>query len=115
MSLTYTWTINNIRRQNANDLSDVVIAVSWSYTGADANGVTGTFNGTTTFDPASIDSGKFVSYSDLTEDVVLGWVQAVINADSSYIDMMNLYVSKQIDTKVNAITVAESGSFPWNK
>ncbi len=75
-----TWTIEQLRRNSADG---GVITVFWK---CKADGVTDKFGnelflrGTFDFtpDPASPD---FVPFDNLTEDVVLGWVQAEIRGD----------------------------------
>ena len=53
-------------------LSDVVFQVCWSYEGTDGTFTTA-MSGTT--DVPSPDPQDYIPYSDLTEPVVMGWVQ----------------------------------------
>jgi len=70
MAIEYTWTINQLERNTANG---GVVRVHWRCQGiegdhSDSYGKASDF----TPDPSA---GDFIPYADLTESVVIGWVQ----------------------------------------
>ena len=90
MSISYTWTVENMSSQVQLDgYTDVVVQVAWSCTGTDGTyfatipGLTRvTFGGGPDFTP----------YADLTEEQVLTWVW------SSGVDQTS--VQTEIDTQI---------------
>jgi len=106
MSISYTWTVQNMTTQKQLDsYSDVVIEVGWSCTGTDGTyysvipGVT-----RVTFDSSS----TYIPYADLTEEQVLSWIY------SSGVDQSSVQaqIDTQIDLQVNPPTVVLP--LPWN-
>jgi len=80
MSISYTWSINQLAvLPSYDDKTDVVAKVSWSYRGVDANGVGSSRGGNTevTYNPKD----KFTPFADLTEAQVLGWVKDAVTSD----------------------------------
>jgi len=111
MSLTYTWKLKSLRKTNTPELSDVVVQTFWECTGTDEDGNSGTFNGATPFDAQDVDGDGFITYEELTEAAVLGWIQAVVVG--SYKEHIDQQIMKQInEKKVPIIEVSES-QLPW--
>jgi hypothetical protein len=106
MSISYTWTVENMSSQVQLDgYTDVVVQVAWSCTGADGTyfatipGLTRvTFAGTSDFTP----------YADLTEEQVLTWVW------SSGVDQSSVQaqIDNQIELQINPPIVVLP--LPWN-
>jgi hypothetical protein len=94
-------------RDNDN-LSNVVVQTYWEKTGTDEQGHTGTFNGATPFDLATVDPNNFTPYDQLTQEIVLGWIQSVVVG--SYEQHVNEQIEKQINNKKSPITEA---TLPW--
>ena len=70
------------------------------------------FVGATPFDLATVDPNNFVSYEDLTEEMVLGWIQSVVNSDPGYRDHINRRIDEEIEDAAQPTTEVTSG-FPW--
>jgi len=88
---TYVWEVTSLRKRDQQNsegatLSGAVVQTYWKVTGTDGNGNTGEFSGATPFDASNVPAGSFVAFEDLTENTVLGWIQAVVNADQGYAD-----------------------------
>lgn len=109
--LTYNWKLNSLRKTSAANLSNVVIGTTWSLTGTDADNYSGTFSGATPFKVAELDPSSFIDYNSLTEDIVLGWVQAVVVG--SYKDHIDEQINKQIRDKKNPVEEATGNNLPW--
>jgi hypothetical protein len=114
MAITYTWKIIEIRTKNQNNFTDAVVQTRWEKTGTDENNVTGFFPGATPFDADTIDPDNFTSLSDLTEEMVLGWIKAEVEANEVYETHINDHIAREIDKKVNIVTELEGDTLPWN-
>jgi len=75
MAVTKTWSINTLERELADGYVNKVI---YRVDGADG---TYTFRGTGEVDLPKPET--LVPYADLTEEVVLGWVKAKLDADTA--------------------------------
>lgn len=95
--MNYTWKITGMKGIDLPNQPNAIIQTYWTKTGIDEQGNEGTFSGATPFSPDNIDPDNFVPYSQLTEEVVLGWIQAVVVG--SYEEHVNAQIQKQIDSK----------------
>jgi hypothetical protein len=109
MSFTYEWNVKSLKTKTEGANADSVIQVYWSVTGKDANNVTGTFDGATPF--SSVGQENFVPYEDLTEEIVIGWIQEEVNARFGYMDHIDRTIQRKIDEKVNPQVEQD---LPWN-
>jgi hypothetical protein len=109
--MNYTWEITGIKRKNTSDLSNVIVQTYWKKVGTDEDGNQGTFSGATPFDLSTVDPDNFVEYEDLTEEMVLSWIQSVVVG--GYEDHVNGVIAKQIEDQVNPVTEDNGNSLPW--
>jgi hypothetical protein len=112
MAINYTWKLTSLKKRNSGSLNGVVFQTYWQKTGTDENGNSGSFSGATPFDPAQVDPNNFTPFDQLTEETVLGWIQAIVTG--SYEQHVNEQIQRQIDEKVNASEEIGSGKFPWD-
>lgn len=102
MAVTYTWAVTGMKvLASAGPLSNYVVNVQWTKTGTDENGNTGVFNGATPFQPDPTQP-DFVPFDQLTEAIVLSWVQPVVTG--MYEEHVNAQIAKQIADKIDPIT-----------
>lgn len=115
MTITYTWHITNLKKQNnpSIELDDIIVQTYWYCTGTDENNNSGTFYGATPFDPNQIDPNNFTAFEDLTEEQVLGWVQETVNNNEAYNAHIEEQIQNQIDVLVNPVTEASGEDLPW--
>jgi hypothetical protein len=113
--MIYTWKINNLKKQNdpSIELDDIIVEAFWVCTGTDEDGVQGTFYGTSSFQPDTIDPENFTAFEDLTEEQVIGWVQDKVDSDLGYKSYMESHIQKQIDAIVNPVTDVGGDQLPW--
>lgn len=102
MSLTYTWKVTGIKtRDEVNEqgetLKNAVVQTYWQKIGTDSDSNEGTFSGATPFTAANVPAGEFVPFAELTEETVLGWIQAVVVG--GYKEHVDSMIQKQIDDK----------------
>ena len=112
MSITYTWAIDRIGRKSSSTIQNAIVQTHWKLTGTNEDGVSGTFVGATPFDLATVDPNNFVPYEDLTEEMVLGWIQSVVNSDQDYRDHIDRRIAEEIEDAAQPTTEISSG-FPW--
>ena len=80
----------------------------WKKIGTDADGNEGTFSGATPFSAANLTEENFKQFDTLTEEIVLGWIQAIVV--DGYEEHVNGQIQKQIDEKVTPIV---DSAMPW--
>ena len=98
--MTYTWEITGVKTIDTVDVTNAVIQTYWKKTGTDENGNKGVFSGATPFPQSSINTGSFIPYTELTEEIVLGWIQGVVVG--SYEEHVNDQIQKHyIETQTN--------------
>ena len=119
MTLTYTWKIKSLKKQDdpSAELDDIIVQTYWECTGTDENGNSGTFHGATPFEPDRVDPENFTSYEDLTETQVLSWIQAVVNGGvgttGNYKEHIDQQIQKQIDAIVKPMIEVNTDALPW--
>ena len=112
MALTYTWAITSLAKTNEADLQNVIVQTTWTCTGTDEDGDSGTFNGATPFPLNTVNPDDFIPYEDLTEADVISWVQAVVVG--SYKEHVDAQINKQIFLKKHPVDQVPNGDFPWD-
>ncbi len=106
MSISYTWTIENMTSQKELDnYTDVVIEVGWTCSGTD-----GTYYASIPGLTRIVFTGgsDYTPYSDLTEEQVLGWIYSSGVDESSTQQEIN----RQIELQVNPPTIVLP--LPWS-
>jgi hypothetical protein len=116
MGLTYNWTLTGLKKQNTENLSDVIVGTQWKLTGTDEDGNSGIFNGATPFELQDLNGDGFIDYRDLTEELVLGWIQNNVSgsASSNYMNHINQQIQKQINSVKFATLDVSEVDLPWS-
>jgi hypothetical protein len=104
--MTYTWKITEVKTADTENVTDAVVQTYWEKIGTDENGNEGVFSGATPFLQSSIDPENFVPYTELTEEIVLGWIQNVVVGDYEQ------HVNEQIQKQINLKSIKEP-DLPW--
>jgi len=107
MAITYTWAVTGMKVTNVGSETNYVVQTYWTKTGTDENGNTGTFSGATPFTPTP-DQPDFVPFDQLTQAIVLGWIQPLVTG--SYEEHVDGVIAQQIADKVNPVT---EPPLPW--
>jgi len=118
MSYTYTWKITSLKvrdqvNADGDTLTDAVVQTYWQVEGTDADGNTGSFSGATPFTAENVPAGSFRPFADLTEDVVCGWIQNVVNSDPTYKAHIDEQIQKIIDEHNNVVREVQEAGLPW--
>ena len=106
MAVTYTWAVTSVKTKTEGSNENAVVQTYWTKTGADEDGNEGSFSGATPF--SSENTENFVPFAELTEEIVLSWIQAIVV--DSYEDHVNGQIQKQIDEKIAPVTET---AMPW--
>lgn len=110
--MNYVWKITGLTSANISDLSGVVINARWSCTGTNETGQEGVFNGATPLTTQDIDPATFVPFDQLTEELVLSWVEPLVVNNEDYWEHINNVIAKDIIAKTEDINPA--APLPWN-
>lgn len=102
MSVTYSWSVSEIHA----DPVGTVSIVRWKKTGRNDSGSEASFYGATTFRNGDPSSEGYVPLASLTEDIVLGWVQAIVVGD------YETRVNEEIQGKLNSQPITKV-HLPW--
>lgn len=108
MPITYTWKVNSIKATDLGDYAQAVVQTYWTKTGTDEDGFTGEFVGATPFREVTVPLDQFVPFDQLTEEIVLDWIKAVVVGD------YETHVNTQIEKKIEQARLdANPVSMPW--
>ena len=103
MAIEYTWTIGNLEYNNDSD-QGVVIA-HWRCTGVDGD-YNATAYSTQSFTPDPSADG-YVAYADLTEAIVIGWVQNAVDQAAT-----EASIAAKIESQKTPATLS---GMPWSE
>lgn len=95
--MTYTWKVIEVKTVDTENVTDAVIQTYWQKIGTDENGNQGIFPGATSFPQSLINPENFIPYGELTEEIILGWIQGGVVGE--YEEHVNSTIQKQIDDK----------------
>lgn len=106
LEMTYRWEINELKTSDVKSLNNVVVVVKWMKIGTDKDGNEGVFAGTTPF--KNVDANNFIEFEQLSEEIVLGWVKAVVvGSYENHVD------TKIIESILSKKTPKVAKPLPW--
>jgi len=87
MAVTHTWSVNDqLQTRTQDGLSEVVFSVVWNLTSQETVGdetyVISSAN-QISLNTDNLDPATFTAFADLTEDQVVGWAKATIDANAA--------------------------------
>lgn len=112
--LNFKWEILGLHKYTGTDIENAVIALSWIVNGTNEDGIFGAYFGDSNFNVSSINDEEFVSYEDLTEEIVLKWVKDDVDLTSSYWDSILEHIISEIRVKSEAIISIDKDNLPWS-
>lgn len=111
MTITYSWKITGLKTRDEGANKASVVQTYWSKTGTTVDGHTGTFNGATPFTSTTMPDGDvFIPFEQLTEEIVLKWIQDIVAANPTYEQHINDVILEQIKQSVAPVT---DPKLPW--
>ena len=113
MALTLAYSVTGMKVKdevNAEGvtLSNAVCQTFWKVTGTDSDDNVGEFSGATPFTAAAVSEANFTDLAALTEDIVIGWITAVVEADAGYKSHIEGQIQKIIDQDLQT-----EAALPW--
>jgi hypothetical protein len=105
----FTWTVTQLLTETIAGEQNYVVIANYEVTGVD--GVyTSSIQDSSRFSTANVDS--FIPYEDLTNTIVIGWIQALLGVDgvANYEDS----IQGQIDSQINPPVTPEVTPLPPN-
>ena len=99
-TVTFKWEVTGLKVSDEGPNTNAVVQTHWRKTGTDENGNVGAFDGATPFTSVDVPEGEFVSYDDLTEEMVLSWIQPIAEVPS-YREHINEVIAAKIGENLN--------------
>jgi hypothetical protein len=106
--INYTWKIKNLWTKTIDGQQDYVVIAAYDVTGVDGE-FTSSLSNTAQFSTSSVTS--FVPYADLTEEIVLGWIQSELGENG--IISITACIEGQIESQKNPPVSPEITPLPW--
>ena len=110
--MDYVWKVLGMAAATIATEPDVVIRVEWQLTGTSDDGYSGTFLGITPLTVDNIDPSTFVPFDQLTQALVLSWVEPVVMNNEVFWQHINEKIDLQIEAKRH--NVQDNIPLPWN-
>ena len=109
MAITYTWAVKSLKTRTEGENENAVVNTYWKKIGTNEAGHTGEFSGATPFTTTTMPEGStFTPLAELTEAIVLGWIQAVVTG--GYEEHVNGMIAKELAEKATPISETH---MPW--
>ena len=104
----YNWNVTALYTQTIEGEQNYVVNADYNVVGTDGNYYASLSN-VARFSTESV--SPFVPYEDLTETIVIGWIQTDLGVDG----VNNLYacIQGQIDSQINPPVVPVNTPLPW--
>jgi hypothetical protein len=106
---TFKWTVTTLWTQTVAGEQDYVVTASYNVTGVDGT-YTSSLSNTAQFSTASV--SPFIPYEDLTNDIVVGWIQQDLGVNG--VNSIEDCIQGQIDSQINPPVVPEVTPLPSN-
>ena len=108
-TLTFSWSVTGLKTKNESGNSAAVVQTYWKLEAEDSDGHKGEFTGATPFTSVGM-TGDFVDFSELTEEMVVGWIKSEVAKSTSYQDHIFDVIFKKIDHVKSEFVDA---TMPW--
>ena len=104
----YTWTITNLYTQTIDGKEDYVVNAIYDVVGVDGT-YSASLSNTAQFSTANV--SNFIPYEDLTNEIVIGWIQQDLGVDG--VNNLEACIQGQIDSQINPPVSPENTPLPW--
>ena len=105
---TYNWTITNLYTKTVDGLQDYVVIAMYNVTGVDGE-FSSSLDNTASFQVK--EGQEFIPYSELTQDIVLGWIKEDLGENG--ILSITACIDGQIESQKNPPVSAQNTPLPW--
>jgi hypothetical protein len=104
----YTWVVTTLYTQTIENEQNYVVNACYDVTGTDG-AYTASLSNVAQFSTASV--SPFIPYEDLTNDIVIGWIQSGLGVDG--VSNIEACIQGQIDSQINPPVSPENTPLPW--
>lgn len=105
---TYTWAVTALYTETVAGEQNYVVIANYEVIGVDGQYTAGLSN-IARFNTASV--SPFIPYEDLTNDIVVGWIQTDLGVDG--VSNLEACIQGQIDSQINPPVVPQNTPLPW--
>ena len=106
---TFTWAVTALYTETVGTEQDYVVIANYNVEGTDGT-YSASLSNIARFSTENVES--FVPYAELTEPIVIGWIQAELGVDG--VANIEACIQGQIDSQVNPPVVPQNTPLPWN-
>ena len=105
---TYTWAATNLYTETIADEQNYVVIANYEVVGVDGT-YTASLSNTARFTTESVT--PFIPYADLTNSIVVGWIQQDLGVDG--VSNLEACIQGQINSQINPPVVPVITPLPW--
>lgn len=105
---TYTWNVTALYTETIAGEQNYVVIANYEVVGVDGT-YSASLSNIARFSTASV--SPFIPYEDLTNDIVIGWIQAELGVDG--VANLEACIQGQIDSQINPPVVPQNTPLPW--
>lgn len=105
---TYTWNVTALYTETIAGKQDYVVIANYEVIGVDGP-VSASLSNIARFSTENVDN--FTPYEDLTNDIVIGWIQSELGTDG--VANLQACIQGQIDSQINPPVVPQNTPLPW--
>jgi hypothetical protein len=105
---TYTWNVTALYTETIDGEQNYVVIANYVVVGVDGT-YSASLSNIARFNTASVT--PFVPYEDLTNDIVIGWIQEELGVDG--VSNLEACIQGQIDSQISPPVTPQSQPLPW--
>ena len=104
----YTWNVTALYTETIDGEQNYVVIANYEVTGVDGT-YSAYLSNIARFNTASVT--PFVPYEDLTEAIVIGWIQSELGVDG--VSNLEACIQGQINSEINPPVTPQNTPLPW--
>jgi hypothetical protein len=105
---TYNWNVTALYTETIAGEQNYVVIANYEVVGTDGT-YSASLSNIARFSTDNVDN--FTPYEDLTNDIVIGWIQAELGLDG--VNNLEACIQGQIDSQINPPVVPVNTPLPW--
>jgi hypothetical protein len=105
---TYNWNVTALYTETIAGEQNYVVIANYEVVGTDGT-YSASLSNIVRFSTENVDN--FTPYEDLTNEIVIGWIQAELGVDG--VSNLEACIQGQIDSQINPPVVPQNTPLPW--
>ena len=105
---TYNWNVTALYTETIAGEQNYVVIANYEVVGVDGT-YSASLSNIARFSTDNVDN--FTPYEDLTNEIVIGWIQAELGVDG--VSNLEACIQGQIDSQINPPVVPQNTPLPW--